>query len=162
MLLQANYEDITTILEIIEDAKHRMKKDQLIQWQNGYPNYQSISDSYNQKQLFKLVENDKIVACCVINDTFYDTYPKTYIAQEARAIHTVAVASDFLGKGYGLKLYQSACNYIKAENYKLAVVDTYSENQKMKNLIVKSGFTKIGNFELIDNCKQWVLYEKEL
>lgn len=164
MFKLANKEDIDEILIILNNAKSRMKEDGLEQWndESGYPNKNTLLNDIETKTLYKFVKDETIAGICVINNDFYDQYPVEFDKVNSRVIHRVAVNERFLGQGIGYQLYQNAITTSKENGFKTLVVDTYSKNIKMVNLIKKCGFETICEFELKPNLPNWVLFQIKL
>lgn len=165
MLEIANKNDIEEIVRLLNNAKKRMACDGLAQWSNqtgGYPNEQTIQNDINQKQLYKFEKKGKIAGIIAINDDFYDAYPQQVGKNQGRVFHRVAVSEEFLGQGVGKQLYNLAEQLIKEEGYTVAVVDTYSKNEKMCSLIKSCGYEKVGEFKLYNELPNWVMFMKNL
>lgn len=164
MFRRATELDIDQIEQIFKGAKARMAADKLEQWndEDGYPNRQSAIDDVANGVMYVYQIGDIIAGIIAINDDFYDAYPQTPNPKTARAFHRVAVSADFLGQGIGQKLYAHAEQAIKQMGYTVAIVDTYSQNLKMNNLILKCGYQLVGEFSLFPELPNWVMYRKEL
>jgi len=59
-------EDIAGVLKIIESAKERMKNMGLNQWQNGYPNENSIREDIDKGISYVMEENGEILGTLVL------------------------------------------------------------------------------------------------
>lgn len=160
MLTYAKINDLDEIMIIIEDAKVRMKADNLIQWQDGYPNRETIQSDLEVGQLFKYTIDQKIAGICVINDDYYKQYSNIPPQEECLMIHRFAISKDYLNQGIGKKLLSEAINLIE-QNNRLAVVDTNSNNIKMIKLIEAVGFSYVSDFELVKNAPAWKLFIKK-
>lgn len=162
MLELLNIEDVNEVMIIIDAAKERMKEDVLIQWQDGYPNRDTILNDIQLGQIYKYVENDVICAIAVINDDFYEPYPSHANKDLCKVIHRVATKPEVLGKGIGTKLFAVVEDKIREMGCQYALADTYTLNIKMRGLIEKSGYDNMGEFELVEGAPNWVLYQKKL
>lgn len=56
-------------------------------------------------------------------------------------IKRLYIDSKFRGKGYGSKLFDTALEFCKGNNYKKVVFDTWSRFEKAKLLYLSRGFT---------------------
>ncbi len=160
--IKATNNDIDQIMIIIEDARIRMKKDGLIQWQDGYPNKDTILDDIKIGQLYKYEFNNTVAGICVINSDFYEPYPPHASKEQSQTIHRFAINTNFLGQGIGQKLFEAAEREILNNGFTYAIVDTYTQNKKMVNLIEKREFKNLGEFPLMKEFPNWVLYQKNL
>lgn len=163
MLQLATYDQLEEICIIIKQSKVRMKRDNLIQWQNGYPNRETIINDIEKKQLYVYVINNKVAGICVLNQDIYQQYPSGIpSSSDCYTIHRVAVGDDFLGLGIGEKLLTHGTIYCKQLGAKFVIIDTNSQNIKMNNLIVKCGFKYIDDFVLVPGASNWRAYLKKI
>lgn len=165
MLIKASKTDIDQIVNILIDAKQRMKADGLEQWseeQGEYPNRETIENDVKIGQIYKYQVDNQIAGIIVINDDFYDSYPTKPDPETSRALHRVAVSNDYLGQGVGKKLYKAAEEKIKDLGYNTVIVDTYTKNKKMCGLIKTCGYIEVGEFKLFEELPNWVMFQKEL
>lgn len=162
MLQLVNSVDIPQVMKIIADAKVRMKLDNLIQWQDGYPNLDTITSDIGLQQLYKLEIDGQIAGICVINDDYYEQYQGTPDKQQCLMIHRFAVNTDFLNQGIGQLIIEQSCEIIKSRGFKYAIIDTNSENHKMVNLIIKSQFKYVSDFSLVPGAPVWQVFVKQL
>lgn len=162
MLSQAKREDLKEIYQIVQDAKEAMKSDGLVQWQDGYPNMNTLEGDIDNDHLFVLKIQDEIVGLCVINDDYYSQYQGVPEKQDCLMIHRVAIAKNHLRKGYGKMIILSAIKEIRERNYPYAVIDTNSENLKMIKLIESCGFKYVSDFEYVRKAPLWKVYVSEL
>lgn len=164
MFRLATNKDIDELDQLFADAKLRMANDGLEQWneEDGTPNRQTVIDGINSQTMYVYVLEEQIGGVIVINDDFYPSYPQTPDPKTARALHRVAVSGPFLGRGIGQKLYEEAEATIKAMGYQTVIVDTYSKNTKMQNLIEKCGYQNCGNFTLYEHLPVWTMYQKQI
>lgn len=164
MFRLATMEDVDQIEKVFIEAKRNMANDGLEQWneEDGIPNRETAIEGINSNTMYVYTVEQVIAGVIVINDDFYQSYPITPDPLRARALHRVAVATEFLGRGIGQQLYIEAEQTIKAMGYSTIIVDTYSKNVKMLNLIVKCGFEPCGEFTLYEHLPNWLMYQKQI
>ncbi len=164
MFRQAVTTDIERIMELLKSAKRRMSADGLEQWadEDGYPNREIVESDVSKGEMFVIELDDQIAAVCAINDDFYDSYPLAVDETKSRALHRIAVNESFLGQGVGKLIYKEAEAKIKQMGYQTVIVDTYTQNIKMCNLITAVGYEQVGEFQLVDDLPNWVMFKKEL
>lgn len=159
MLELVTIEDLDQVMQIIEDARIRMKRDRLVQWQDGYPNRDTIINDIRLQQIYKLVDQSMIMGICVINDDYYNQYVGIPSKEHCLVIHRVAVSADYLHAGVGRTLITQATKLIEAQGL-LPVIDTNSENLKMIGLIQRCGFEYVSSFAMLEQGPEWNLYIK--
>ncbi|WOO87463.1 GNAT family N-acetyltransferase [Mollicutes bacterium LVI A0039] len=162
MLEIAKIADLEQIVIIVKDAQARMKQDNLIQWQDGYPTREILATDIDKGQMYKLEIAGQVAGICVINDDYYSQYPNTLDKEQCLMIHRVAVSSKFLNYGVGTQLLNGSCELIKQFGFDYAVIDTNSQNLKMIKLIEKANFTYVSDFELVENAPLWKVFVKRL
>lgn len=164
MFRLATTQDIDQIEQIFKEAKKRMAKENLAQWsdEDGYPNRQIAEEDVANQISYVLEIDYQVAGVITINDDFYDAYPVTPDPQTSRAIHRVAVSDKFIGQGIGTKLYMYAEATVKNLGYNTIIVDTYSQNLKMNNLIKKCGYNEVGEFCLFADLPNWIMYKKQI
>ncbi len=160
MFRLATSKDIEQIVQLLNSAKRRMASDGLEQWadEDGYPNREVVVSDIEKQEMYIIERDQQVAGVCVINDDFYDAYPVTIDKSLARTIHRVAVSEKYLGQGIGKTLYREAIAKSNELGFDIVVVDTYSKNTKMCNLIEASGFTSIGEFQLFEDLPNWIMY----
>ena len=59
--------DLIEVIKIINQAKQYFKNEGIDQWQDGYPNEDSIINDINQHEAYVLEDNGKILATAMIS-----------------------------------------------------------------------------------------------
>ena len=65
--------DLPEVIEIINQAKLYFKNEGIDQWQDGYPNEDSIINDINQNEAYVLENNGKILATTMISSNIEPT-----------------------------------------------------------------------------------------
>ena len=149
--------DIEKVMEIINDAIAFLKP-QSKQWQQGYPNVESMTKDILNHNLFGVYLDGELtcVAALIIGKD------KTYInmvegkwkieaSDNDLVIHRIAVSNKFRGKGCAKVLMEFAKNYAKENNCTSIKVDTHRANIPMQNLLLSSGYSYQGIIDLNRN-----------
>ena len=95
--------DLPEVIEIINQAKLYFKNEGIDQWQDGYPNEDSIINDIDQNEAYVLEDNGKILATTMISSNIEPTY--NYIEgnwlqnDKYMVIHRIAIHNDQKGKG---------------------------------------------------------------
>ncbi|GEO75305.1 acetyltransferase [Levilactobacillus namurensis DSM 19117] len=170
-LRKAKPDELELVLDIIEDGKKQLADAGIDQWQNDYPNRETIMDDINAGRavIYNSDDHETLGVASVVQapDHSYDTLDGGWLVNTDHyvAVHRVAIFSHHQGKGYASKLFQDLFAYI-AKNHPESQsirIDTHQDNAKMQHLIVKNGFTKVGAINGVyqpdDAC---FVYEKDL
>jgi len=157
---KSTFDDIDRILEIIEKAKAELKKMGLDQWQKGYPNREVIESdvkkgiSYVLEETAENNENSgekvsgKIVGTIVLSPEREEPYSKIegkwITDDDYMVVHRLAVDSDAKNKGLATKILEFS-EGVCIENKILSLkADTHENNESMKRLLAKNGFSFCG------------------
>ena len=162
----AQAEDKDSILEIIEGAQAYFKEAGIDQWQNGYPNRETIEEDIKLKKAYVLVENEKVIATAYLSFNDESTYDVIYEGEWISAasyavIHRVGVASTYKGNGIAGILFEKLTPLCKEKGAKSIKIDTHEDNKSMQRFLEKHGFKYCGIIYLEDGHKRFA-YEKLL
>jgi GNAT superfamily N-acetyltransferase len=147
-LRKARQDDLPAILYIIKDAKAFLKEQGIDQWQNGYPNMDSIKQDILDDVAYVLEDNDKVVAYAAVLTGEDPAYTKITDGNwlndslDYVTVHRVAVSGNARGKGYGKRLFREIFETFK--HYDDFRCDTHPQNKGMNGLLKALGFTYQG------------------
>ena len=150
---KAKVEDHETIWSIIQDAIERRRLDGSKQWQDGYPNSETISKDIEKGVGFVLINNyDEVVAysAVLLNDEpAYDHIDGNWLSNDDYlVVHRVAVSNDVLGKGIAQLIFNKIENYALEQNIHSIKVDTNFDNIAMLRILEKLGYTYCGEVNI--------------
>ena len=161
---KANTIDSGPIWEILKDAILRRKKDGSNQWQDGYPNPESVQNDIEKGVGFVLTENDSIIgySAVLINDEpEYANIVGQWISNTDFVVfHRVAIAETHLGKGMAKLLFTFIEEFAKDNNINSIKADTNFDNGAMLSLFDKSGYVYCGEVHFRGSPRK--AYEKVL
>lgn len=160
---KAILQDLNGIINIIESAKRSLRDIDIDQWQDGYPNEESIAEDIKNGVSYVLCENDKIVAVSALSFDGEPTYEKIYDGQwisdgDYAVIHRFAVDNSIKRRGVASKFFEFIkleCQRVGVENIK---VDTHRGNLPMRAFLEKNNFVYCGIIHLFDGSER-VAYE---
>ena len=103
-LRKSSKSDIESIMNIIHQAQNYFKKKGIDQWQNNYPNEDTILADINNKISYVLVKDNSIVGTAAISfdkERTYDfIYEGNWISNDKYAvIHRIAIDNEYKGLG---------------------------------------------------------------
>jgi GNAT superfamily N-acetyltransferase len=161
---KATLQEIPQIWEIILKAIARRKADGSKQWQDGYPNQKSIETDVDNEVGFVLTDGENIIGYCavLINDEpeYANIEGKWLTAGDFVVYHRVALAEDYLGKGFAKVMIESIHQYAAEKGIKSARADTNFDNQAMLKLFEKLGYQYCGEVYFRGSARR--AYEKVL
>jgi len=160
----ASITELDTIWNILQQAIAQRKRDGSDQWQNGYPNEQTVIDDIQKGIGYVLVDNNIIVAYAAIifgiEPTYIDIKGTWLSNKDCVVVHRVATSEDHKGKGIATKLFlliEDLC----IENSVFSIkVDTNFDNIPMLRILEKLNYTYCG--DIFFNGASRMAFEKLL
>lgn len=144
----ATEQDIPMIWPIIQQAILRRKNDGSNQWQDGYPNSETITNDIKKKVGFVGVKNHEIIAYVAIDSAIEPAYEeiegKWLSDLPYVVIHRVAVSENQLGQGIATKIFYEVEKIALDQNIKSLKVDTNYDNVGMLKILEKINYTYCG------------------
>ena len=163
---KAEIKDINKIVNIIEDAKCGLKADGIDQWQ-----IESMDENFLKGQIESgkayIYEEGEILAYGFLSDekeAAYKVWEKDFEGDRPLTIHTFAVDSKMKKRGIALKFFIDIIKFAEENHFDSLRIDTHEDNFKMRGLINKLGFKKIGNIFIDEEGrkKPRICYERLL
>lgn len=148
LLRKANPSDVPAIWAILQDAIEQRRLDGSQQWQDGYPNEQSIRNDIENGYAYVLTEADTVIAYAAI---LFDKEP-AYEAIEGKwltdgdytTVHRVATPKAVKGKGIATRLFEMIEDLSHEHGIYSIKVDTNFDNIPMLKIVEKLGYTYCG------------------
>ena len=156
--------DAISIMNIVKQAQDYLKEQKVDQWQNNYPNIDTIKhDIYNGNSYVILKDNCVIGTVAVIftGEKTYDTiYNGNWISNNQYAvIHRMAIEPNNKGLGLSSVILENIEELCHDRGISSIKVDTHKENIAMQKFLQKSGFQYCGVIYLEDGNER-VAFEK--
>jgi RimJ/RimL family protein N-acetyltransferase len=163
---KAEIKDIPQIMEIITAAQEYLKEQKIDQWQNNYPNPESLKKDIQNKRSYLIKIDDKIAATAAIifgNDPTYDYIEdgEWLSSGDYGVIHRVAVAENYKGQGIISEIFSQTYKLAASKDISSIRIDTHPDNNAMQRAIAKEGFNYCGIIYTEAGSKR-LAYEKLL
>lgn len=158
--------DINHILNIIHQAQEYLKEAGIDQWQNGYPDMETIKRDIENKHGYVLSNAGKIAGTIAVSfdgeKTYNDIYEGVWLTPDRYAvIHRLAVDGSLKGTGLASLMINEAEKICRRKTVSGIRVDTNEKNISMQRLLKKNGFAYCGIIYLEDRSKR-LAFEKIL
>lgn len=144
--------EIPQIWNILQQAIERRKIDGSNQWQNGYPNPESIRQDIAKNVGYVLTEGEQVIAygAVLINDepAYADIIGKWLTNDDFVVVHRVAIAETHLGKGLIQKMFAYIEDFARENNIYSIKVDTNFDNQAMLRIMEKLEYSYCGEVSM--------------
>lgn len=158
--------DINGIMSIIKQAQDYFKEQGINQWQNNYPNIDTISSDIHKEESYVLLKDNNIVATAAVSFDGEKTYDSIYEGQWATnndyvVIHRIAVDNNYKGLGVSSEIIKYVEELCLNKSIYSIKIDTHEENLSMQKLLSKNEFEYCGVIYLEDKSKR-IAFEKVL
>ena len=168
-LRRAQLQDLPAIMKIIDDAKELLKKNGSPQWQNGYPNQETLTQDIAMQTNWVLINDNKVAATATLQLTPEPTYRNITQGQWQQpdepyaTIHRVAISSNYRGQGLSKLLFSNLLTVGQMQGIKNFRVDTHRSNKAMQHIAENFNFKKRGIIKVNDqNDPERLAYELNL
>jgi RimJ/RimL family protein N-acetyltransferase len=165
-LRKAVESDVKSIMNIIKQAQEYLKKHEINQWQDEYPNIETIKNDICNKNAYVLLKDNKIVGTVAVSFEEEKNYDFIYNGEwlsnnKCAVIHRIAVDDNSKGLGLSSLIVKNIEEACLNEGVHSIKVDTHKENESMIRLLQKNGFEYCGIIFLLDKSER-IAFEKIL
>lgn len=147
MIRKAIKEDLYRIIEITNACAVHMISQNIFQWNEKYPDMETFRNDLNNKNLFVIEFENKIVGCVCVSDKMDEVYKKVKwltLNNKNMYIHRLAIDPIFQRKGFALQLMSYAEKLAIDKGFISIRLDTFSKNLKNNKFYKLQGYKKIG------------------
>lgn len=149
---KATQDDADKIWKILQQAIDRRRRDGSLQWQNGYPNPETVNSDIEKQIGYVLTENDRVVAYCAVllnDEPAYENIEGKWLSDgDFNVVHRVAVSDEVAGKGYATEIFRRIEDFSRQNGIFSVKVDTNFDNAAMLHILKKLGYTYCGEVYL--------------
>lgn len=139
---KATQDDPDKIWKILQQAIERRRLDSSQQWQNGYPNPETVNSDIEKQIGYVLVENDNVVAysAVILNDepAYGNIEGKWFSEGDFNVVHRLAVSDEVAGKGYATEIFRRIEDLSRQNGIFSVKVDTNFDNATMLHILKKT------------------------
>lgn len=136
------------IWEILQQAIEQRRLDGSEQWQQGYPNEQTVRDDINEGYAYVLTDDGQVIAYAAIIfgiEPAYNEIEGQWLTNgDYAAIHRVATSNAVKGKGVATRLFQMIEKLCIEKKVFSIKVDTNFDNAPMLRILEKLNYTYCG------------------
>ena len=148
ILRKARFSELAAIWEILQQAIEQRKQDGSDQWQDGYPNEQTILDDINNGYAYVLVNENTILAYAAIifgTEPVYNEIRGHWLTNgDYAVVHRVATSGMEKRKGVATRLFDLIENLCIEQNVDSIRVDTKFDNIPMLKILNKLNYVYCG------------------
>lgn len=156
--------DANSIMNIIKQAQDYFKEQEIDQWQDNYPNYETVCNDITNNYGYVLLKDNIIIGTAAVSFDGEKTYEHIYDGEwisdgEYVVIHRIAIDSKYKGKGLASLILENVEKICLGKNVHSIKIDTHRENLAMQKLLKKNGFKYCGIIYLEDGSGR-IAFEK--
>ncbi len=145
--------DLERIMELVADAQSWFRRQNIDQWQDGYPTPEIISSDILGSENYIVELNGVVVATFVLSfagePTYEDVKGKGWLNENNYAVvHRIAVADECRRKGIAREILHYAEEMSVERGVRDIRIDTHRDNVAMRSLLKKLGYTHCGRITL--------------
>lgn len=149
MLKQAEMDQLSTAVDLINDGKQYLKEQGSDQWQTGYPDESDIREDILHERGYFVTDGTQPLAYLCIDfggEPAYSQIKGQWLTDGSfyGVIHRLAIRNGQRGKGLSGAIFRLAEELCKNQGAKSIRVDTDEKNTIMQHIMQKNGFTLCG------------------
>ncbi len=164
---KATKKDLDKVMQIIADARTRIGKLGIDQWQYGYPTRDIVREDIELERFYVGKEGGDILSVFVVirdGEPTYDViYNGEWLTGDSRnyvAVHRIAVSGDAVRRGIASQTLGFVASVAIKEGFDSIRIDTHEGNTPMRGMLERNGFVHCGTVYLTGGEKR-VAYEKK-
>lgn len=162
-LTMAETNELAVAVSFINEARAFLKANGVDQWQKEYPNEDTIKKDIEARKGYFLTDGEKYTAYMCIDfdgEPAYDELNGKWLSESSSygVVHRLAVSNEYKGSGLASVSFKLAEELMREKKVKSFRIDTDENNEIMKHLLAKNGFTYCGTIRFDDSIK--IAYEK--
>ncbi len=142
-------EMIDDAYSIIEDAIAFLAEQKIDQWQDNYPNKNTLIVDINNKSAFVLVDDEgDLLAYASISldkEILYEEIDTWKCNNTYAILHRTAVNANYRNMGIFKSLINEISLYLKTLNVSCIRIDTHPDNKIMIKSLQSCGFIEVGS-----------------
>lgn len=158
ILRKAETADRDTIWHILQQAIQRRKQDGSTQWQQGYPNLDTVESDIAKGFGYVMTVNGEIavyVALIMNDEPAYSNIEGAWLSNgEFVVVHRVAVDEKFAGKGMVKILFDHIEEFTRNKGIQSVKVDTNFDNLAMLKILESKGYSYCGEVFLAGGIRK--------
>lgn len=163
MLTKATLSDLKEIDKLAVLVIEDMQQSLIPQWNLTYPRLEHYQEDIQKNACILYKEDNVILGVMSVlpeNDPPYKTID-AWLKEKSIVLHRILVHPLHRKKGIAKIFMDYAIEYGKKNQYESIKIDTHLENYKMKNFLLKNGFTPLVYIEVMDRFAYELILEDD-
>ncbi|MBQ8207953.1 MAG: GNAT family N-acetyltransferase [Clostridia bacterium] len=148
IIRKAEYSDIASVMEIVNEARAYFAAAGIPQWQGEYPSEADFKDDIEGGRLY-VAEDGEILGVYCYDTRGDENYNEIFegsfrLYEPYAAIHRVAVSGKAKGRGIAGRMVDHAASLARGQGFRYMRGDTHRLNISMQKMLTKNGFEHRG------------------
>ena len=160
---KAQTSDLDNIMKMYKSCVAGMLKNGIDQWDDTYPNTETIAQDLESQTYYVAEENGKIIGGINIDKNQDPTYLDINwqdASNQFLVVHRLGVKEGNWGDGIGKSLMIFTEELVKKKDLKSIRLDTYSGNPKAMEFYIRLGYRELGAINLKPDKNEYYCFEK--
>jgi len=160
---KAQTSDLDNIMKMYKSCVAGMLKNGIDQWDDTYPNTETIAQDLESQTYYVAEENGKIIGGINIDKNQDPTYLDINwqdASNQFLVVHRLGVKEESWGDGIGKSLMIFTEELVKKKDLKSIRLDTYSGNPKAMEFYIRLGYRELGAINLKPDKNEYYCFEK--
>lgn len=141
--------DLPQIMAIIAQAQAYLASRGVDQWQDGYPDEETMREDIRLRRGYVLADGDSVQGIATIVFDGESSYARIYdgawrTPEPYACIHRIAVNADARGTGAADALMRGAEDTIRRQGMTGVRIDTHRDNVVMQRMLARNGYSVCG------------------
>lgn len=152
---------IESVCNLYKQAALFLRDQGIDQWQNHYPNFESLQLDIQKKGSYVLVnEKDEVCATFALlfeDDPYYEIIEEGSWSFDSPygVVHRLCVNPTMKHQGLASQCLMFAVDECEKNKMNGCRIDTHPDNKKMQGLILKCGFEYCGLVHVANHALRW-------
>lgn len=144
--------DVDKIMNLVYQAQRYFKETGIDQWQDGYPNSETILDDIHRHHSYVLMDDDIVgtMYFAIEDDPCYKDIQGQWLTQfqPYAVIHRIVVNENRKGQNLAYELLNYVIDQCHKHHIASIRIDTHADNLSMQRFLTKHGFVACGTITL--------------
>jgi len=146
-IITLKFQDANEVMLLIKEAIVEMEGQNIRQWDEVYPDYETIVTDILANTMFGFVSKGELAGIVVLDKNQSPEYSGikwASIEGTSLVMHRLCVRPKFQGQGFAKKLLRFSEQFAIDKGYTSIILDAFKDNPSALNLYENNGYLKKG------------------
>ena len=139
---------LSEVMQIYKAATRKMDEMNILQWDEEYPNQETIENDIQTQTMYGYFEGDEICAVGVLNEIQSEEYKEiqwNFPDEKPLILHRLVVSPKHQNKGISKQMIRFSEEFAEKHQYKTIRFDAYMKNPVSTGVYRKAGYIVSGS-----------------